>query len=125
MTVIGTGKAPFELIENAKQRDYFYEAPVEMLNDTRITRLISPFAQASFTQVFGELTAIGMNEMQIEILKDQLTMAHNKGIGLRYWDIPEWPVSTRNTIWRQLRTEGLDLLNADNLQAAAGYEDNW
>ena len=49
--------------------------------------------------------------------------AHSKGIKLRYWDQPAWPISTRNGIWRQLVSEGVDIINADDLEGAAGFSD--
>ena len=51
--------------------------------------------------------------------------AHGKGIMLRYWYQPGWPISTRNGIWRQLTEEGVDLINADDVASAAGLEDDW
>ena len=48
---------------------------------------------------------------------------HGKGITLRYWDQPGWPISPRNGIWRQLWSEGVDLINADDIEAAAGLSD--
>ena len=60
---------------------------------------------------------------RIELLRAQVRVAKSKGIMTRYWDLPAWPISTRNGIWRQLRTEGVDLLNADDLVAAAGFSD--
>ena len=52
-----------------------------------------------------------------------MDVAHAKGIMLRYWDQPGWPISTRNGIWRQLKDEGVDIINADDLEAAAGVSD--
>jgi hypothetical protein len=50
---------------------------------------------------------------------------HGKGMKLRYWDQPAWTVGTRDGIWRQLCTEGVDLINADDVAAAAGLGDAW
>ena len=51
--------------------------------------------------------------------------AHGKGIMLRYWYQPGWPISTRDGIWRQLTEVGVDLINADDVASAAGLEDDW
>ena len=64
-----------------------------------------------------------MNKTQVALLRSQVKTAHGKGILLRYWDQPGWPISTRNGIWRQLKSEGVDLINADDLEAAAGLSD--
>ena len=52
-----------------------------------------------------------------------MATAHAKGIMLRYWDQPGWPISTRNGIWRQLKSEGVDLINVDDLEGGAGFSD--
>lgn len=54
-----------------------------------------------------------------------MAVAKAKRIMLRYWDQPVWPISTRNGIWRQLRSEGVDFVNADDVEAAAGFGDEW
>lgn len=64
-----------------------------------------------------------LNSAQLALLRAQVAAAHAKGIMLRYWDQPDWPVSTRNGIWRQLKDEGVDIINADDLEAAAGVSD--
>ena len=66
-----------------------------------------------------------MNDTQLELLRAQVKSVHAKSIKLRYWDQPGWPISTRDGIWRQLRTEGVDLINADDVAAAAGFGDAW
>lgn len=66
-----------------------------------------------------------MNETQLGSLREQVKIAHDRGIKVRYWDQPGWPLSTRDGIWRQLRTEGVDLVNADDVLAAAGFGDHW
>lgn len=49
-----------------------------------------------------------------------MAVAHGKGIKLRYWDQPAWPISLRNGVWKLLWDEGVDLINADDVLAAAG-----
>ena len=72
--------------------------------------------------MFGEVrNASGFDEAQLEVLRGQVATAHGKGILTRYWDQPGFPVGTRNAIWRQLWNEGADLINADDVLAAAGY----
>ena len=66
-----------------------------------------------------------LNSTQLTLLRQQVKIAHGKGIGLRYWDQPGWPVSTRNAIWRTLKNEGVDLINVDDLAAAAGETEIW
>jgi hypothetical protein len=48
--------------------------------------------------------------------------AHARGIGVRYWDTPMWLISVRNAVWGELVGLGVDLLNVDDLKAAAESE---
>ncbi|KAI1006012.1 hypothetical protein K3495_g2213 [Podosphaera aphanis] len=127
VTVIGTGETPLNLIQSVVPRDYFWDAPIGALDSslTNITTLISPFASGEFPRIFGPVTDAAFSEEQLGLLRKQVRMAHEKGIMVRYWDQPEWPLSTRNAIWRQLKREGVDVLNVDDVEAAAGYRDEW
>ena len=62
----------------------------------------------------------GLNETQVEILREQVGVAHERGIAVRYWNQPDWPVGLRNRLWRQLIEAGVDLLNVDDLRGASG-----
>ncbi|KAL2064930.1 hypothetical protein VTL71DRAFT_4070 [Oculimacula yallundae] len=128
VTVIGTGNTPLSLVQPIESRDYFWDGPLPTLNTTfsNITALVSPIASASVSGALGS-TVLGtsFNDTQLAILRGQVATAHAKGIKVRYWDQPGWPISTRNGLWRQLRDEGVDLINADDLEAAAGFGDTW
>lgn len=126
VTVIGTGNTPRDQVQPITSRDYFWDAPIPTLNSTfsNITALDSPIASADFAAVFGPVLGTSLNSTQLELLRAQVSYAHGKGIKLRYWDQPGWPISTRNGIWRQLTEEGVDLINADDVLAAAGFSGN-
>lgn len=61
------------------------------------------------------------NATQLETLRSQVKEAHGKGIGVRYWNQPGWPIGTRNAVWRTLWDEGVDLVNVDDLEGAARF----
>jgi len=126
VTVIGTGNTPLDLVQPIVNRDYFWDAPIPTLNSSfaNITSLVSPIASTDFEANFGPVLGTSLNTTQLELLRSQISVAHGKGIALRYWDQPGWPISTRNGIWRQLYTEGVDLINADDVLAAAGFSDS-
>ena len=123
--MIGTGNTPLSQVQGVTPRYYFYDAPIPTLNSTfsNITSLVSPIASTDFEANFGAVNGTSLNDTQLALLKAQVEVAHSKGILLRYWDQPGWPVSTRNGIWRQLKTEGVDFINVDDLEAAAGLSD--
>lgn len=123
VTVIGTGNTPLDQIQPLKQRDYFFDAGLDKLStsQTNITAAVSPVASVDFNAVFGEINGTAFNSTQLATLKSQIAVAKSKGILARYWDTPGWPISTRNAVWETLLSEGVGLLNADDLPAAAGF----
>jgi hypothetical protein len=122
VTVIGTGNTPLNLVQGVQPRDYFWDGPIATLNTTysNITSEVSPIASGDFEAVFGEVRNTTLGESQLEKLRGQVQVAHSKGIKVRYWDLPGWPVGTRNAVWRTLWDNGVDLINVDDLEAAAG-----
>lgn len=125
VTVIGTGNTPLAPIQQANPRTISYDVPLLTLNTTfsNITTDISPIASAQFASVFGELRSGTLTDEQLQMLRAQIAGAKAKGIGIRYWDTPGWPVSVRNGIWETLWREGVTLVNVDDLVAGAGYTD--
>ncbi|KAK3627854.1 hypothetical protein LTR56_018970 [Elasticomyces elasticus] len=127
VTVIGTGNTPLNQVQgigNATHpRDYFYDAPIPTLGTTfsNITADVSPIASTAFSAQFGQVRNETLNGTQLALLESQVATAHAKGIAVRYWDQPGFPVTTRNAMWRTLWSAGVDLLNVDDLEAAADY----
>ena len=125
VTVIGTGNTPLSQIQNRNltERDYFYDAPLATLNTTfsNITATVSPIASTNFGAQFGTINGTSsFNETQLAKLRGQIAVANSKGMRVRYWNTPAWPIGVRNTVWKTLVAEGTGLLNADDLGAAAG-----
>lgn len=90
-----------------------------------ITGLISPIASTSFADAIGKVTLSDtepvLNDEQLSTLRSQIATAKKRGIGARYWETPNYPIRTRNLVWRTLLREGVALLNVDDLDAAASY----
>ncbi|KAF2725189.1 hypothetical protein K431DRAFT_281149 [Polychaeton citri CBS 116435] len=123
VTVIGTGNTPLNQVQGVSPRDFFYDAHLPALNDveSNITSDVSPIASTDFAAVFGEVRNQTFNATQLSDLNALVETAHARGIGARFWDQPGWPIGTRNAIWRILWDAGVDLLNVDDLQAAASF----
>lgn len=126
VTVIGTGNTPLNQVQGVSQRDYFYDAPLPTLNSTfsNITSLVSPIASTDFAVQFGDVRNETFNANQTALLEAQIKTAHSKGIKVRYWDQPGWPIGTRNAVWRILWEAGADLLNVDDLEGAVNFWQN-
>lgn len=130
VTVVGTGNTPLDGVlhpastSTAVLRDAFYDAQLPALNSTSrdITGLVSPIASTDFAAQLGAVRDVSgaFNASQLALLRAQVAGAHAKGIKVRYWDLPAWPIGLRNGVWKQLWNEGVDFINADDVAAAAG-----
>ena len=125
VTVVGTGNTPFELIiANSTYRDAFFDAPLDKLENSTFDSTNSYYASVSFWSSIGNVWFKGEpNQDQIVKIRAQIREAHTRGLHSRYWELPPWPIHTRNRIWRILVQEGIDLLNVDDLDAAT--KEDW
>ena len=130
VTIIGTGDTPLSMVGPVEDRDYFYDAKLESLDEPEnaaITSLISPIASTSFKDAVGTVNLGAdsvdtvLDDRQLKALRAQIEVAQKRGIGARYWETPYFPVRIRNLVWRLLLQEGVTLLNADDLEAVADY----
>ncbi|RMZ88465.1 hypothetical protein DV736_g4306, partial [Chaetothyriales sp. CBS 134916] len=81
----------------------------------------SYYASVSFKKAvlgFPTLWHNRLSHAQLEIIRAQIEGAHARGLKVRYWSIPSWPVPLRNYLWRVLVREGVDYLNVDDLRHA-------
>lgn len=126
LTVVATGNAPFDLIAaNTTRRDIFYDAPLHDLSANKFDTSNSFFASAALGRaigkpVFGHFAAPSMAK-----LTAQVADAESKGLVSRYWDTPAWPVSARDRVWNTLVSNGVGILNVDDLQSAARWNWEW
>ncbi|KIW15844.1 hypothetical protein PV08_05894 [Exophiala spinifera] len=83
----------------------------------------SYYASVSFARSIGYPWHSTLSQAQLDLLRRQIRAAHSRGLKVRYWGIPPWPVGLRNYIWRVLVREGVDYLSVDDV--AAVTRDNW
>ncbi|KAG7927650.1 hypothetical protein KL925_002008 [Ogataea polymorpha] len=122
LTVIGTGKTPFEKVQSLAVRDVFFDGVLGGLNDS-FTAGTSPIASSSLEALVGKVGSIdGLNASQIQRLNEAISDAHAKGIYTRIWDTPWWPVEKQTNVWRQILQAGSDFLNADDLEYAIHFQ---
>ncbi|KAI0525427.1 hypothetical protein F5B22DRAFT_642444 [Xylaria bambusicola] len=131
ITVIATGRTPFDmLMQNSTYRDIFFDAPLNELYEDPDTPETSeddePFvynstnswyASVNFFRTIGSVWT-HLSEEQLQLIRGQIKGAHRRGLKVRYWNTPAWPISLRNRIWHTLMAEGADILNVDDLKAA-------
>ena len=83
----------------------------------------SYYASVAFGEAIGQLRNGRFSQQQMDLLRNQVQGAHQRGLKARYWDLPYWPISLRNHVWDVLVKEGVDMLNVDDLKGAT--KRNW
>ena len=63
-----------------------------------------------------------LSDAELSLIRAQIAGAHARGLKVRYWSVPAWPISMRNYLWRVLAREGVDYLNVDDLKSATTGE---
>jgi hypothetical protein len=135
ITVVATGSAPFNRIQaSTTYRDIFYDAPLDKLmlepefqsttnytsdDESSYTKYNSYYASVDFHATIGSLPLGRLSQDQLAKIRAQIAAAHDRGLKVRYWGTPGWPVGLRNYVWRVLVREGVDMLNVDDLRAAS------
>ncbi|KAI0080095.1 hypothetical protein K474DRAFT_394322 [Panus rudis PR-1116 ss-1] len=125
VTVVGTGNSPLEQVKALSPRDYFFDAPIMQLTDPSLNTTwdptLSPIASGDYEEAVGWNGIGNISDAQLANLTRFANDAHERGIKARLWDTPEWPIFARNNIWRVLLENGMDWLNADDLEAASQF----
>jgi hypothetical protein len=124
LTVVATGDAPFDLIiANETYRDIFYDAPLASLPiNTVYNTNNSYYASTSLSNAIGKIGSSKLSVDQKAKITHQAQRAEELGLKSRYWDTPAWPVGWRNRVWESLIELGADVLNVDDLTAAARWD---
>lgn len=152
ITIVMSGDAPFsEVAAQGPERDMFYDAPLQFLSpanpqthnlpphDTpaEATRPASRlpvnaavyssansyYASGNFKEIVGHVWHSKLSDDQLRLIREHIDGAHARGLRVRYWGVPSWPLGIRNYLWRVLVREGVDVLSVDNVKAVA--HDNW
>jgi hypothetical protein len=105
---------------NNDTRDYFIDAPLGNLNST-FTPSLSPIASGDYEVLVGWSGKSPVNDIILQTIGTQVHQAHAAGIMTRYYDTPLTPIYARNAVWSALLSQGSDLLNGDDLAAAAAF----
>jgi hypothetical protein len=122
ITVVMTGNARLDLVmSNTTYRDVFFDAPLANLDEATYDATNSYYASVSFKQTIGVVRYGELSSGQVEKIQMQIASAHARGLKVRYWELPAWPISVRNYAWSVLRQEGVDILNVDDLKGAKEF----
>ena len=123
LTIVGTGNAPFNLIQSMTSRYIFFDAPLLAVSDDQYNTKNSYYASAALSDAVGKLWFASMSSKQVGTVKQQIEAASAKGLKSRYWGTPSWPIGKRDEIWEALMSMGVGVLNVDDLVSATTW--NW
>ncbi|KAH8705425.1 PLC-like phosphodiesterase [Talaromyces proteolyticus] len=128
ITIVASGNAPIDqIMANHTERDVFYDVPLDKLPlvssnkrqpsaDYNISN--SHYASVDFRKAVGEIRHNRFSATQLALIREQIGIAHDYGLKVRYWGTPTWPRGLRNHVWHILVREGVDLINAEDLREA-------
>jgi len=77
------------------------------------------YASASFRSAVGYVWRGHLSPRQMRVIRGQINGARSRGLKVRYWDTPSWPITLRNHIWHVLYKEGADVLSVDDIEGCA------
>jgi len=120
ITVVGTGNTPLDQLTNVTSRDVFFDGPLGALT-AEFTPSLSPVASGDFAALVGWDGRTPANDLTIKIIAGEIQRAHDAGVKTRYWNTPLYPIYARDAVWQAVMGQGSDLLNADDLEAAADF----
>ncbi|KAL9571575.1 hypothetical protein ACKAV7_004217 [Fusarium commune] len=117
ITVVATGETKFRLVkETNPSHDVFFDAPLKSLSRGHYDNTNSYYASTSFKKSVGKVPKKGLRPTQLELIRDQISQAHGRGLMVRYWGMPLLPQNVRRQVEKVLLDEGVDVINADDLQ---------
>lgn len=114
------GNTPLDQLTNVTSRDVFFDGPLGALT-AEFTPSLSPVASGDFAALVGWDGRTPANDLTIKIIAGQIQRAHDAGVKTRYWNTPLYPIYARDAVWQAVMGQGSDLLNADDLEAAADF----
>jgi len=111
---IVSGNRPRELMESQTIRYVGYDGRLGDLESDAPATLI-PVISDNWTKHFSYNGTGSMPAKERQKLKKIVETAHQKGRRVRFWATPDKPSPARQTLWRELLSNGVDLLNTDDL----------
>lgn len=112
---IVSGNRPRGLMESEAIRYAGCDGRLEDLESDAPATLI-PVISDNWTKHFSFNGTGSMSAKERQKLKKIVETAHKKGQRVRFWATPDKPSQARQTLWRELLSNDVDLINTDDLQ---------
>ncbi len=93
--------------------------PTHKSSNNTYTPQNSYYASVSFGKAIGRMWRNALSPSQLALIRGHVLGAHHRGLKVRYWDLPNWPIGFRDNVWDILVKEGVDILNVDDLKGAS------
>lgn len=129
-----TGDVPWDVIDSeltsGSNRYVYADCPLQKFTEETTDEEWNRYersckiASASLQQLLGddaynEAIKGDFSDLAIGKLESYFAQAHKHGIKTRIWGGVDWPIYVRDSHWKSLWHLGCDLINADDLEAAA------
>ncbi|MCH8119876.1 MAG: hypothetical protein IIC00_09130 [Planctomycetes bacterium] len=114
VVAIVSGNRPRGLMESEAIRYAGYDGRLEDLESDAPASLI-PVISDNWTKHFSFNGTGSMPAKERQKLKKIVETAHKKGQRVRFWATPDKPSQARQTLWRELLSNDVDLINTDDL----------
>ncbi|KAJ4342537.1 Altered inheritance of mitochondria protein 6 [Ascochyta clinopodiicola] len=80
------------------------------------------YASTNFKSSIGRIWFGRLTHAQRQLIRGQVKGAHDRGLKVRYWNNPVWPVALRNRVWWDLVDLGVDYINGDDLVGMTRFD---
>lgn len=115
ITVILTGNRPVQMVAAEPERLCALDGRLSDL-DTNPSIHLFPLVSESWSPTFKKLEPGGLSETDRVKLRQLISKTHDQGRRLRFWGVPDELI-----VWREFYSEGVDVLNTDDLPGLAAF----
>jgi hypothetical protein len=115
ITAIITGNRSLDMFNGETVRYAAYDGPLGELDSNASPNLI-PWISGNWNSTFSWRGSREMPPNQKQKLTQIVTKAHQHGRRVRFWATPDEP-----RFWKEILADGVDLINADDLEATQKF----
>ncbi len=115
VTIILTGDRPVQMVAAETERLCALDGRLSDLDSNPSIHLF-PLVSESWSPTFKKFEAGGLAETDRTKLRQLISKTHSQGRRLRFWGVPDELI-----VWREFYSEGVDVLNTDDLPGLAAF----
>ncbi len=115
VTIILTGNRPVQMVAAEPERLCALDGRLSDLDANPSVHLF-PLVSESWSPTFRKFEVGGLSDADRAKLRQLISKTHSQGRRLRFWGVPDQLV-----VWREFYSEGVDMLNTDDLPGLAAF----